>query len=60
MFIKYSDKTKNNCLFFHKWKTLKYNGYTKYELCKKCGLKRITQPGGIYQPIDIGFLKVVK
>jgi hypothetical protein len=48
------------CKWFHKWREVKNTGKWSYQICDKCGSKRIieTHFDG-YQPIDNEFLKVI-
>lgn len=46
------------CFLFHKWIIVKDNGFTKYFKCKRCGLKKVKQKIGGYQPIDLNYEKI--
>jgi len=52
--------TSNACWFFHKWKTKKTTGFTRYQECVKCKSRRIVQSHGGYQPLNLDFLKAVE
>jgi hypothetical protein len=47
----------HKCFFFHRWKTVK-DGFTKYEKCKDCPARRISQIEGYgYQPVNYDWLQ---
>jgi hypothetical protein len=48
------------CFFFHWWKTINDNGYTKYRECNRCGCRMVEQKGQSYQPIDFGWLTYLR
>lgn len=48
--------SKKSCWFFHAWDTEKDTVITQYQVCLKCGSKRILQLPGCYQPVDLDYL----
>jgi len=52
------DTLDEQCWFFHKWRTEKEEGITKYQKCKKCKSKRIIQDSEGYQPVDWHYLEI--
>ena len=46
------------CMFWHHWKLVKDNGYTKYYECSDCLARKAERPdGGVYQPVDLLWLR---
>lgn len=47
---------RKSCWFFHRWKTVKDNGFTIYEECKDCNARQVRQRRGGYQPVNFSWL----
>lgn len=45
-----------SCWGPHTWVAVKENGFTTYSVCKKCQARKVEQPDGGYQPIDIDWM----
>ena len=60
MYLKFTHFPDNSekCWFFHCWKTVVKNDFTKYQKCSKCNSRRVIQKSdGGYKEVDFKWVK---